>query len=64
MRKDLHELTRTFGTNADRGSNMLNLAADVSDLRNIFRGAGYDRSLVNQQMQRMIELNRQVGNVP
>jgi RHS repeat-associated protein len=64
MRKDLHALTRTFGTNADRGSNMLNLAADVRDLRNIFRNADYDRSLVNQQMQRLIELNRQVGNVP
>lgn len=64
MRKDLRALTRTFGTSADRGSNMLNLAADIRDLRNIFRNAGYDRSLVNQQMRRLIELNRQVGNVP
>jgi hypothetical protein len=52
------------GRNADLGSNVRNLAADVRDLRNILRDAGYDRSLVNQQMQRLIELNRQVGNVP
>jgi RHS repeat-associated protein len=64
LRRDLHELTRSYGRNADLGSNVRNLAADVRDLRNILRDAGYDRSLVNQQMQRLIELNRQVGNVP
>ena len=64
LNKDLHALTRTLGRNADLGSNVRNLAADVRDLRNILRGAGYDRSLVNQQMQRLIDLNRQVGNVP
>jgi RHS repeat-associated protein len=64
IRKDLHTLTRTYGRNADLGSNVRNLAADVRDLRNILRDAGYDRSLINQQMQRLIELNRQIGNIP
>jgi RHS repeat-associated protein len=64
LRKDLHELTRSFGKNVDLGDNTRNLAADIWDLRGILRGAGYDRSLVNQQLQRLIELNRQVGNVP
>ncbi len=41
-----------------------NLAADVWDLRSILRNAGYDRSLVNQQLQQLIELNRRVGNIP
>ena len=64
IRKDLHRLTRTYGINADLGSDVRNLAADVRDLRSILRNAGYDRPLVNQQMQRLIEFNRQVGNVP
>jgi hypothetical protein len=64
MRKDLHALTRSYGRNADLGNNVSNLAADVWDMRSIFRGAGYDRSLVNQQMRALIDLNRKVGNVP
>ncbi|SKB09758.1 hypothetical protein SAMN02745166_05181, partial [Prosthecobacter debontii] len=64
MRRDLHQLTRSYRKNADLGNNVSNLAADVWDLRNIFRGAGYDRSFVNQQMRVLIDLNRKVGNVP
>jgi hypothetical protein len=64
MRKDLHQLTRSYGRNADLGNNVSNLAADIWDLRTIFRGAGYDSSLVNQQMRALIDLNRKVGNVP
>jgi RHS repeat-associated protein len=64
IRKDLHEYTRTYGRNADLGDNVKNLAADIRDLRNVLRDAGYDRSLVNQQLRELIQLNRQVGNVP
>ncbi len=63
IRKDLHAMTRTFGRNANIGTNALNLAADIRDLRKILRGANYDRALVNQQMRSLIALNREVGNI-
>jgi hypothetical protein len=64
IRRDLHSLTRTMSRNADLGSNIRNLAADVRDLRTILRNAGYERSIVNAQMQALIALNRRLGNVP
>ncbi len=64
IRKELHRLTRSYGKNVDLGSNVSNLAADVWNLRNILRNAGYDRSFVNQQLKEMIEFNRKVGNLP
>jgi RHS repeat-associated protein len=63
LRKDLHDLTRTKNRNADLGDNVKNLAADIKDLRNILRDAGYDRSLVNQQMRELITQNRRAGIV-
>ncbi|MEW6159489.1 MAG: RHS repeat-associated core domain-containing protein, partial [Verrucomicrobiota bacterium] len=64
LRRDLHQRTRTFGRTVDLGNNRRNLAADLRNLRNILRDVGYDRSLVNQQMRLLIELNRQIGNIP
>jgi RHS repeat-associated protein len=61
--KDLHELTWTFGRNADLGCNYRNLAMDIRNLRKILGNAGYDRSTVNQQMKELIRLNREVGNI-
>jgi hypothetical protein len=64
IHRDLHRQTRSWCRKVDLGDNTRNLAADILDLRNILREAGYDRSLVNQQMRKIIELNRQVGNIP
>jgi len=64
LRKDLHRQTRSFGRNVDLGDNRRNLAADIQDLRNILREAGYDPALVNQQMRKLIELNADIGNLP
>jgi hypothetical protein len=64
LRRDLHDLTRSKNRNADLGNNVSNLAADVWDIRNILRNAGYNRALVNQQMKALIQLNRELGNVP
>jgi hypothetical protein len=63
LRKDLHRQTRSFSRNVDLGDNRRNLAADIQDLRNILRKAGYDSALVNQQMRKLIELNAGVGNI-
>jgi len=63
FRAELHEKTRTFCRNVDLGDNRRNLAADILDLRNILREAGYDPALVNQQMRRIIELNRANQNI-
>jgi RHS repeat-associated protein len=61
--KSIHTRTRTFRRNADLGNNIRNLAADIRDLRNLLREAGYNRTFVNQQLQKLIELNREIGNV-
>ena len=64
IRKDLHELTGTFRKTRDIDPTDLrkNLAADVWELRNILRDAGYDRSTVNRQLQELIRQNKATGN--
>ena len=63
LHKDLHRKTRSWCRNADLGDNRRNLAADILNLRNILREAGYDASLVNQQMRKLIELNDAMSNI-
>jgi hypothetical protein len=63
MRKDLHEQTRTYKRNPDLGDNRKNLAADVRDVRNILKNAGYKTSTVNQQMKEVVRQNKNAGNI-
>ncbi|WP_160678009.1 hypothetical protein [Clostridium sp. C8-1-8] len=64
IRKDLHELTGTFRKTRDIDPTDLrkNLAADVSELRNILKDAGYDRNTINRQLQELIRQNKATGN--
>lgn len=39
-----------------------NLAADVSELRNILKDAGYDRNTINRQLQELIRQNKATGD--
>jgi hypothetical protein len=55
--KSIHDLTRTKNVLADRGTPRRNLGADIWDLKNLLGAAGYDRSLVNQQLRKLIRLN-------
>lgn len=50
LRKDLHELTRTYRVPVDKSIIGLrnNLAADVRDLKKILLNAGYDPKVVNR----------------
>jgi uncharacterized protein with von Willebrand factor type A (vWA) domain len=63
LRKDLHELTRTYSVPIDKSVVGLrnNLAADVKDLRKILLNAGYDRNIVNNQLQELIRQNKALG---
>jgi RHS repeat-associated protein len=63
IRKDLHELTRTYSVPIDKSIVGLrdNLAADIKDLRKILLDAGYDRDVVNRQLQELIRQNKALG---
>ena len=59
MRKDLHELTRTYKTPVDRSLTLRRqLAADAWDIRRILLDAGYDPRLVRQQLRELIRQNK------
>jgi hypothetical protein len=61
MRKDLHELTRTFkNPNVDSLSLRTHLARDVRDVRRILQEAGYDATIVRTQLWELIRQNKQV----
>ena len=63
LRKDLHELTRTYRVPIDKSIVGLrnNLAADVKDVKNILLNAGYDPKVVNRQLQELIRQNKALG---
>ena len=63
LRKDLHELTRTYRVPIDKSIVGLrnNLAADVKDVKNILLNAGYDPKVVNRQLQELIRQNKDLG---
>ena len=63
LRKDLHELTRTYRVPIDKSIVGLrnNLAADVKDVKNILLNAGYDPKVVNRQLQELIKQNKDLG---
>ena len=63
LRKDLHELTRTYRVPIDKSIVGLrnNLAADVKDVKNILLNAGYDPKVVNRQLQELIRQNKDLS---
>jgi hypothetical protein len=60
LRKDLHELTRTYrNPNVDRGLSLrTHLARDVMDVRRILLDAGYDPRVVRKQLRELIRQNK------
>ena len=64
LRRDLHELTRTFGTPVQTAPNLrTHLARDIRDLHRILRNAGYDRSTINRQLRELIRQNKNSGSI-
>ncbi len=63
MQKSLHEFTRTYKVPIDKSVVGLrnNLAADVKDVRKILLNAGYNRSIINPQLQELIAQNKAQG---
>ena len=62
LRRDLHELTRTFGTRVEPAPNLrTHLARDIRDLRRILRNAGYDPKTINRQLRELIRQNKNLG---
>lgn len=49
--------------NTRTGTPRQQLAADIFELRKLLRDNGYDRKLVNQQLRKLIQLNKEVGNI-
>jgi hypothetical protein len=65
LRKDLHELTRTFKKPVEPGLSIRqHLARDVVDLRKILGDAGYDQSVINRQLQELIRQNKAIPGFP
>ncbi|EOC3067448.1 RHS repeat-associated core domain-containing protein, partial [Cronobacter dublinensis] len=61
LRKDLHELTWTFKKPMVPGlTNREYLARDIVDLRKILRNAGYDKDIVNRQLNELIRQNKEL----
>ena len=61
LRKDLHELTTTFGLLRNLPTLRDHLAADVNELRKLLRNTGYDRATVHRQLQELIRQNKAAG---
>lgn len=63
LNKDLHKMTRTFGNpNVEVGLTLRqHLGRDVTDIKNILSGAGYDRSVINTQLRELIAQNKALG---
>jgi hypothetical protein len=62
LRRDLHELTRTFrNPNVDRNLSLrTHLARDVADVRRILLRASYDPRFVRRQLRELIRQNKAV----
>jgi ribosomal 50S subunit-associated protein YjgA (DUF615 family) len=64
LRKELHEITRTFRKAVEKGlTPRQHLGKDIKDLRKILREAGYDPRLINQQLRELIRQNRKLGGL-
>jgi RHS repeat-associated protein len=61
IRKDIHEVTETFGSRRDLNNLRDHLAADVKELRNLLGQNGYDNARINVQLQELIRQNKLQG---
>jgi hypothetical protein len=62
LNKGLHAVTRTFRRPVDATLNLrTHLARDIRDLRGILSGAGYNRGVINRQLQELIRQNKGLG---
>jgi hypothetical protein len=62
LAKELHISTRTFRRPVDATLSLrTHLARDIRDLRGILSGAGYNRGVINRQLQELIRQNKGVG---
>ena len=61
IRKELHLDTETYGSRRDGLTNRQHLASDVAELRVLLGNAGYDRSVINAQLNELIRQNKALG---
>lgn len=61
IRKDIQLDTDTYGSTWSGLTNRQHLAADVAELRELLRNAGYDRSVINAQLNELIRQNKALG---
>ena len=61
INKDIHELTGTMRSVRDLANPRQHLAADLRELRNLFKDAGYNRSVVNRQLWELSKRNQSMG---
>jgi hypothetical protein len=59
LRKEIHEMTGSYGIKRELPTIRDHLAADVKELRNLLRQNGHDRSTVNLQLQELIRQNKE-----
>jgi hypothetical protein len=59
--KEIHRLTETYGKMRNFTSLRQHLAADIRDLRALLRDFGYNRSVVNRQLQDLDRQNKALG---
>jgi hypothetical protein len=59
LRHELHAQTRTFRQRVVKLPNLrIHLAADIANLHKILSAAGYERSMINQQLLELIRRNK------
>ena len=64
LRKNLHQLTRTYRRPVQPAPNLrTHLARDVRDLRRILREVGHDPRRINMQLQELIRRNKAIGGL-
>ncbi|MBQ4069161.1 MAG: hypothetical protein IJC76_07900, partial [Lachnospiraceae bacterium] len=61
IRKDIHLKTATYGSLRKGLTNRQHLAADVRELKILLKEAGYDRSIINAQLNELIRQNKALG---
>lgn len=61
IRKDIHLDTEIYGRLRNYSINRQHLAADITELRVVLKEAGYDRSVINAQLNELIKRNKALG---
>jgi RHS repeat-associated protein len=62
LRKSIHDLTATKGRPKRNLATLReHLAADIFELRKLLRTAGYDRAVINRQLQELVRQNKATG---